>query len=259
MLSGLPVSRCVTALACLSLALGAVRAESTLRVRADTWLPFNGDPAAEKPGYAVEVLRAIFTPEGITVDYQTMTWEAALKAAAAGEIDAVIGANRKEATPLIAPEETIGVTRVGLFVLKTNTWDYANLHSLELKRMGAIESYSYWDSLDDYIKTHHEPQVVLFKGENPLDEAIKKLIAGEIDVVPETLPVFIWNVRAHGMKPADFRIAYLSEGDPIYVAFAPKGSDGARFAKLFTAGIRALRKKGELAKILSRYGLSDWE
>ncbi len=69
------------------------RAE-TLRLRADSWMPYNGDAGAALPGYTVELARAIFEPRGITVDYQTMTWGDALKAAAAGQIEAVVGANK---------------------------------------------------------------------------------------------------------------------------------------------------------------------
>ena len=87
---------------------------NVLRIRADSWMPFNGDPASEKPGYVVEVLREIFGPLGIKVDYQIMPWASALKAAEAGEIDGVIGANKKEAVNLVTGTESIAEPKVSI-------------------------------------------------------------------------------------------------------------------------------------------------
>lgn len=52
--------------------------------------------------------RRIFEPRGITVDYRVVPWGDALKAAAAGRLDGVIGANRSEAAQLLVPAESIG-------------------------------------------------------------------------------------------------------------------------------------------------------
>jgi polar amino acid transport system substrate-binding protein len=254
-----PTNRVLSAIAvviwCL---LPASAATETLRVRADTWMPFNGDPASAQPGYVVEALKAIFEPQGITIDYQNLPWADTLKAAENGEVDAAIGASRTEAAHLVLPEENITVARVGLFVRKGNPWAYTNKESFAKVRLGAIDGYNYWDVLDDYIKSHGAPQVTLFTGTTPLPDAISKLRGGEIEMMPETLPVFIWALREQHLSIAEFRIAYTHQGDDVFVAFAPTDA-GRRYAKLFDAGLRQLRKSGELAKLLQKYGLEDWK
>ena len=89
-------------------------------------------------------------------------------------------------------------------------------------------------------------------------EAIAKLDAGEIDVMPETVPVFIWTVKKLGRSPADYRAAYMQPGESIFVAFT-KGKNGQRYAKLFDDGVAEMRKSGELKKLLNAYSLEDWK
>lgn len=233
-------------------------AAEVMKIRADVWMPVNGDPAAANPGYAVEMLRAIFPPQGIEIDYQTMPWPEALKAAEKGEIDGVIGASKIEAAKMVVPSETIAVARVGLFALKGSNWNYANTESFAKIRLGAIEAYDYWEALNDYIQHHAAPQILLLKGKTPLTDGIEKLRHGEIDVLPETIPVFIWALKGQKLSMSDFRIVYTHEGDDVFVAFAPNAA-GRRFAKLLDEGLQRLRQSGALTKILRRYGLEDWK
>lgn len=231
---------------------------ATVKLRADQWMPFNGTPDAQKPGYVIDIARAIFVPKGIAVDYATLPWIDTLKAARAGEIDGAIGANVTEGADLIEGAEPIGIPKMALFVRKGHPWKYENIQSLNTIRMGAIIDYSYWDALDAYIKSHNDKNITFFKGENPLTDALEKLSAKEIDVMPETLPVFIWALKSRGLAFADYRIAYLTEGQPIFIAFS-KTDQGRRFSTVFEEGIRKLRANGQLAKILSTYGIEDWK
>lgn len=233
-------------------------AESVLRIRADAWMPFNGEPAADRPGYVVEVARMIFEPAGVKVDYQLMPWKESLELARKGQVDAVIGANPTEAEGLLLPKHSAGMPRVGLFVKKDSPWKYENLQSLNSVRLGVIAGYSYWESFDAYLKTNRSGKVVFFEGETPLNDGIAQLKSGKIDVMAETLAVFIWTVRSEGGSPADYRVAYLQAGEAIYMAFA-KTAAGEKYAAIFDEGLARLRKSGELAAVLKRYGLTDWE
>lgn len=238
---------------------GAAWAGETVRLRADQWMPYNGDPAKPTPGYVVELARKIFEAQGIAVDYQTMPWTDALKAAGAGEIDGVIGANPTEAKGLLLPDEPIGLPRIGLFVKKASTWKFSNVALLREVKLGVIEGYSYWDSLDEYVKKRTGPEVVWFKGDTPLKEGIEKLDAGAIDVMAETLAVWVWNVKENGRSPADYRMAHIHQAEAIYLAFTAKGNAGEKYAKIWDTGLKELRKNGTLAAILEKYSLSDWK
>ncbi|MGC4074554.1 MAG: transporter substrate-binding domain-containing protein [Nibricoccus sp.] len=221
-------------------------------------MPFNGDPKGSRPGYVIDLARLIFEPAGVKIDYQLMPWKDALEAARKSEIDAVIGANPTEAEGLLLPKQSAGMPRIALFVKKENPWKYENLQSLNSVRLGVITGYSYWDNFDAYLKNNRSGKIVFFEGETPLSDGIAQLKDGKIDVMAETLAVFIWTVRSSGGSPADYRVAYLQAGEPIYMAFA-KNETGRRFAEIFDKGLERLRKSGELTTVLRHYGLSDWE
>jgi polar amino acid transport system substrate-binding protein len=248
------VAALVVFLLCTSVNVRAATGAEVLRVRADFWMPFNGHPAAEKPGYVVELLQEIFERAGTKVDYQTMPWADALKSVEAGSIDAVIGANKKEATKLATGTEPVGDPKFALFVRSDSPWRYTSLRSLTGVKLGAIEGYSYWDSLDGYLQKAQPPAVKFYRGETPLVEALADLSANQIDVVVESVAVFFWTTKSLGRKGADFRIAYLQEAEPIFVAFAPN-ERGRYHAVLFDRGIRELKKSGRFDAILSQYGL----
>jgi polar amino acid transport system substrate-binding protein len=221
-------------------------------------MPFNGTPGDSRPGYVIEIAQKIFSAHGVTLDYQTLPWEQALKSARESSIEAVIGANEKEAAGLIVPQEPVGAPRMALFTMKKTEWRYENLASLSTVRLGVIAGYSYWDALDQYIATHQGVKIVVFDGDTPLHNAIKKLNTGELDVVAESISVFIWTVKANGFSPADYRMAFSYEGEPIFMAFAPT-DQGRQYAAWFDQGLRDLRKSGTLTSILAGYGLSDWK
>lgn len=229
--------------------------EVPLRIRADSWMPFNGDPAAKQPGYVVEFLREVFEPQGIKVDYQVMPWAAAVKAAEAGEIDGIIGANKKEAENLVTGSVEIAEPQFALFARKDNPWKYDSLRSLQGVRLGAIEGYSYWSSLDGYIKKSSAPALKLYTGENPLAEAMTDMVDGKIDVMAESVLVFIWTTKSTGRKFSDFRIAYSETAEPLYVAFA-KNELGRKYARMFDVGLRKLKDSGRFDAILSGYGFA---
>lgn len=245
---------------CLMIGLAAassIYAEEAppLRIRADSWMPFNGDPAAKQPGYVVEFLREVFEPQGIKVDYQIMPWAAAVKAAEDGEIDGIIGANQKEAANLVTGDVSIAEPQFALFTRKENAWKYDSIRSLQGIRLGAIEGYSYWSSLDGYIKKSSAPALKLYTGENPLAEAMTDLVDGKIDVMPESVLVFVWMAKSTGRKFADFRIAYSETAEPLYVAFS-KNEQGRKYARMFDAGLRKLKDSGRFDVILSSYGFA---
>lgn len=237
----------------------SVHSAEIIRLRADQWMPFNGDPTdTALPGYGIEVARIIFAPHDVTLDYQTLAWGDALKAVAAGEIDAVIGANKSEAAGLVVPAEPMGEPRVALYVRQDATWRYENLASLLKVRLGVIADYKYWESLDGYIDKQREPRVIKFAGESPLKDGVAKLLAGEIDVFAESAPVFAWQLKADGVAPSRIKSVYIHEADPVYLAFSPKHPRAQAYAELFDRGIRELRASGKLEEILARYGQRDW-
>ncbi len=249
------------ALALLSLPfLAASGADSVVRLCADQWMPYNGDPADPKPGYVIELAKAVFEPKGIKVEYTVMPWTEALAAVREGRMSGAIGANKEEGAGLVLPTETIGVISICLVTRADSKWTYDNLASFRSVKLGVIKGYAYWPAFDSYIARATEKGSGIFcaEGDTPLADLMKQLLAGDLGVVAESEPVLLWYLRSEGIDRSQIRVVFKGSADPIYVAFEPN-DEGRSQAALLDEGVKALRASGELERLLRRYGLRDWQ
>jgi len=231
----------------------------TITLRADDWCPYNCDPASEQPGYAVEIARKVFEAAGHTVDYQLMPWARTLVEVRNGNVDGAIGAAPDEAEGLVFPELNIGVADNSFWIKKGNAWRYAGPASLESIRLGAILDYTYSADVDAYLAANRGKagKVTLATGDDALEKNFKMLDLGRLDAVIENTAVARYQLKELGLTEA-METAGAFEADPIYIAFTPAKPQGAEYAKLLSEGIAKLRASGELAQIMARYGLKDW-
>jgi len=230
----------------------------TLTVRADNWLPYNGDPESKRPGYMIEVLKEIFGPKGIDVDYQLLSWDTALEEVTNGRYDAVVGTDHEEAPELIFPSKPFGEMTNGFYKRVDSIWQYNGTKSLENVRLGIILDYSYSDDLDAYIEQNEGAErLFVADGDDALPRLIEMMGAGDIDVIVENINVMAYTLgknKIANIIPA----GKIDEDFLLYVAFSPKNERSDIFARLFDEGIDNLRASGKLAKILAKYGVSDW-
>jgi polar amino acid transport system substrate-binding protein len=233
----------------------------TVSFRADNWYPFNGTPGDAKPGYGVEVLKAVFEKSGGKVDYAVIPWKRAVSEAEKGAINGVIGALKSDTPDFVFPEEPIGMFEPIFFVRKDSAWKFTGMDSLKGKRLGILNGYSYGEKVDAYVKQNQGNAQAIDEstGDNPGEQAIRKLQAGRIDVFVEVGTVFWAQVAKPGLNKDDFMaVGQASDPEPIYVSFSPKKDDAKALAARLTTGIRELRSSGELAKILAKYEVKDW-
>jgi len=238
----------------LAVVTGGFAAEArVLRIRSDSWMPFNGDPAGEKPGYVIEVLREIFEPQGVKIDYQIMPWTDSVKAVEAAQAEGIIGTDVTEAAKMLIGKVPIAEPIFSLFVRKDSPWKYQNIRSLKELRLGVVEGYNYWPSIDEYIKKSTAPAVHVYSGNAPAAEAVADLTSGKIDVMVESVLVFYWSLKSNGQKISDFRSAYSESTEPLYVAFA-KTEQGREYTRMFDEGLVKLKASGRFDAILAKYG-----
>lgn len=230
----------------------------TVTIRADFWYPMNGTPGDAKPGFMIEIAQQALATAGHTVDYALMPWERALYSAKKGQIDCVVGAYKSDAPDLIFPENSQGVDTVESYVKKGNPWRYNGIESLKPIKLGAISGYGYGDDIDAYIEKN--PTLVqLTVGETALDQNIKKLTAGRIDVLIESPAVFNARIKELKLEGQFEPAGQLSDIEQLYIACSPVKESSKTYVKLISDGTETLRQSGELAKILDKYGLKDWK
>ena len=230
----------------------------TLSIRADQWMPMNGDPGAPRPGFAIEILHAIFRPMGIRIDYQLDSWSRSVRLARNGDIDCIVGVYRGEAPDLLFPQQPLAFDETAFYVAAGSDWRYQGVDSLSGERVGVIDGYSYGDVVDDWLASDAgQASVAVVYGLQPLRRNLRKLLAGRLDVIiesPFVMEAMIRELRLSGAITEAGRIE--SPPTPLYLACSPARETSARYLSEFDDGMAMLRESGELARIMARYGLS---
>ena len=80
-----------------------------------------------------------------------------------------------------------------------------------------------------------------------------------IDAIVDNEAVILHVARRMGVNDQIKLAGHGSEIAYIYIAFSPKRADSQRYARMLSAGVVQLRRTGQLAVILSKYGLKDWK
>ncbi len=230
-------------------------------IAADNWCPVNCRANSEQEGFMIDIAKKIFGRAGHTVEYENIPWNRTLKMVREGKIHGAVGAYYKDCPDFIFPENELAMIGFSIFTQKNRNWTYTGISSLEEITLGVIAGYSYLDEIDAYISRHRNnaEKIQIIHGANPLERNIKKLLAGRLDAIIATEPVF-WYL-AHRMEVnGQVRVGGVAvKPEKAYIAFSPALPQSEKYAEILSAGIAELRKSGELKQILSKYGLEDWK
>jgi polar amino acid transport system substrate-binding protein len=226
----------------------------TITIVADPWMPYTGEEGGEEPGFMVEFAQEILGKAGHKVVYKSMDWDKALEETREGRFDGVVATDEEESPGFIFPENELGMMANHFFVLKGNDWKFTGIESLKGKKIGVMASYSYGDKYDTFFKGN--PNVVVA---SKLINLLEMLSEKTIDTIIEDHNVFML------LALQSYMIENIADAgsdkvlDPLYIGFSPKNPKSQEYAKILSAGMEELRKKGTLQIIMSRYGLSDWK
>jgi polar amino acid transport system substrate-binding protein len=241
----------------LTAVLATAGAQKIISLEADYWMPFNGDGKAET-GYMIDIAKAVFEPKGYQVTFTVTPWARAVADTRSGKANAVVAAGVDDAPDFVFPKEEQGLGVQTFYVKAGSPWKYSGVESLKGLKLAVIKDYTYFPELDDYVKASPAGLVVTF-GEDPLRDNLRLLVAGSVDVVVDATAVLAYMTNKMGIKG---KVAMAGNGGSplkMYIAFSPADPKSKVYANMLSAGTIALRKSGELKKILTRYGLSDWK
>ena len=226
----------------------------------DPWVPYAGHAGSENEGYIIDILRAIYEPLGYRVKYINAPWSRCVRNTRDGKFSALAGADFDEVPDFVFPKKSIGVTRPTFFTLKDRDWTYDDIESLLEIKLGGIQDYTYSEGVDKYLRQHQDDDnVLLVKGEDPLERLIKALEVGRIDAFVENAPVVYATIQRMGLDVNDFRDAgHAMPGVILYIPFSPKIHESRQYAEIFDRDIHKLRHTGQLDMILKHYNIPDW-
>lgn len=228
---------------------------------ADPWPPFNMAIGGEQEGYIVDIARLIFEAAGYKVIYKNVPWQRAIEGTRSGNYTGVIGASKRDAKGFVFPAEELSRNYLSFYVRKDSRWKFEGPASIESIKIGVAAGYDYRHWLNKYIRHHSEDEsrVQVVASGDPLEENLKKLIAGRIDAIVGSEAAICFKAREMGIldkiKPAGYGV----EPAYIYIAFSPNLPTSPILARQLSIGIRNLRRSGRLKDILDKYGLHDWK
>jgi polar amino acid transport system substrate-binding protein len=233
-----------------------------LIVQADQWCPYNCKPGAAEPGYAIEMLQAVFERSGVKIKYEVVPWDRALFQAREGEASAAVAATQSqaEAHGLLIGHEQVGYSNDCLFVTAANRRRFSTAKDLDaLNTVAVVSGYVYAGDFDAWLsKPENKHKVIVQRGENPAEVNTRNLAVGRLDGVIENFQVMSMIMFKLGLEH-DLVATNCQKATPVYIAFSPKLANVAQVVKQFDAGVAKLRQSGQLAKILAKYGQGDWK
>jgi polar amino acid transport system substrate-binding protein len=231
----------------------ATWAEQPLVLVSDPWCPVACAASDPRPGYVVEIAKAVFEPAGYRIDYQIVPFARAEAMTNSGDAAGFIGVLKLPKRQHWAfPEQAQAQSRVCFYTRADSRWLYAGATLLTNQRVGTIRGYSYGTEIDGVLRHAKVDQV---SGLDGFKRGLAKLQAKRIDAVVEYELVAQYQQFASN---ASLRNAGCSQmADQLYLAFSPARSDGPQLARILNEGVQRLKKTGELKKILQSYGINE--
>lgn len=239
----------------------AGRAESTksavLVAGADFACPYTCDPDSSEPGALIDLLREIFQPHDITIEYRIIPWPRALTGASAGEIQFIPGVVAGRPGILEIGREDVGGDEVVMVSRRDSEFQYIEPASLDGLRIGLVAGYSYANNpvLGDYLASRLAAfkAVMVIHRDNPLESLLAMLANRRIDVFVSSRAI-----AEHESKRLGYRESIVMQRagplDRLYIGVAvASGSDA--YVTMLDHGIARLKRSGRLEQIYRRYGL----
>jgi polar amino acid transport system substrate-binding protein len=231
----------------------------TISLCADVWCPYNCQPASDRPGFAVEIVREVFAQAGYGVDYQTVSWARCIDDARSGRFDGIIGAIPTDALDFTYPSQSIGLSSNGFAYRRGESFHYTGPGSLEGHVLGVVRGYAFNGALGAYIEAHRldTSRIEFVSGNGALIKNLEKLAAGRVDLVLDDSNVLRTTIGNLGLS-RQLTLDDVHDGEPVFIGFSPRARHPSMLARIFDGGILRLRESGRVAAILAKYKVADW-
>lgn len=211
----------------------------------------------DNDGVLISLVREILKDEAYKLRIHILPYPRALKMTKNGAFDGIIGIQQKWHFNFIYPTKSIGRYQYNFYTSSSSTWNYTGLNSLYTQRIGIEKGLSY-GIFDSFIKRYADSanQLQFIHGHNILNRKLELLRLNRIDAFVADKNALDWYVRNN--KNNELREAGSFPMDDIFIGFHAS-EKGQRLADIVSKRINELRSNGQLAQLLQKFGLSDWE
>ncbi len=225
------------------------------------WCPYVCDPARHggRHGYLPDIAKRIFERAGHTFSMQYLPFARAIQYVRGGKLAGIPGVYHGDVPDFIFPPEPQGVGINTFYVRKDSPWRYGGYDSLRrLTKLGVIRDYYYGEEIKRFMDAC-PTQVDILHGDEPQKRNLRQLQHGRIMAWVEDNQVAQYSIRSMHLGERIIPVGTLDDKLFVYIAFSPALAKANTYAQLLVEGVEQLRQSGELAKILTSYGLRDWK
>lgn len=232
-------------------------AEEIVLASPDYWCPFSCKAGSSQEGFTVDIIRRVFALHDIPVRLINLNYNRALRAVREGQYAATPSTLKDEAPDFIYPALPVSSNRFCFFTRPESVWRYSGEPSLSGQRAAVVQGYAYSKSFDQFIEDHPQ-QFVSLSGDNLTSRQLNLLRHDRITAFLEEENLVLYAQLQKGQSEP-LRNAGCLPRSYGFLALSPANPRSQEYARMFDAGMRQLRASGELAVILARYGLQDWQ
>ncbi len=255
----------LTATSTAGLASSLPAAPAPIRVGIDDYCPYyckadspQASRLAEAPGFVIEIMQHAFGSKPDEIIYKFLPYNRSQHEVANGNLDAIVITTREEAPDLIFPDIEQGRSQGCFYKKSSNPWLYSGPRSLEQVRLTLIHNYLYGEPLQGYAITAPAGKVSFISGHTSLPRIFQMIDLGRTDVTADDSLVVAHLLAKTGLDKRIESAGCYSQKLDFYVGFSPKNPRSTVYAEQLAKTTNELRASGQLAQILSRYGIADW-
>ncbi|MGO1117282.1 substrate-binding periplasmic protein [Rhodovibrionaceae bacterium A322] len=234
-------------------------ARETISVASIDWCP-QLCTDQQKPGYVMETLEAVFQDSPYDLSIEIFPWSRAISATRSGTRLGLLSPAKAEAPDLRFPQQPVGIQRMCFFTTAKSDWRYSNVDSLQGKFI-ALAADSSIEELNDYLRLNPDRFHTMVYSDRYVATALRMLENNRIDAFLFTYNTTVSEIARLNLT-GKFRSAGCVATTLIYFAFTadPTQQDQvSRVMAFFDQKMAELRASGEVARIMQRYGLEDWQ
>ncbi|MCV2361258.1 transporter substrate-binding domain-containing protein [Paucibacter sp. TC2R-5] len=227
---------------------------------ANDWCPQHCESGAPDKGYVVDIVTQALQSQGVPYTLHYFPWSRAMRMVDRGEVDGLLTPTVPGFPKYIFHAQAVGYQQYCFYADKSSQWRYRQPADLQNQHIAMLAD-SGLGEVDDYLKAHHSTiTVTRFKGEQHFAKRLFIFLGlKRADTVVLSTDVFEYG-QSKGDIGRNFQAVGCLEKEKMVVGLSKKDERRSQMiGEALDQGIIQLRKSGQLAKTLARYGMRDWK
>ncbi len=214
-------------------------------ILSEEWIDATGK---DGKGLYWDIMRAVYEPEGVKVNYKNLSYEGAVKMLGQKKTDAILGSYNDEIDNAVYPKYHFGVDVVKALFKKSSDHKIITQDDLFNKNIGWIKGYEYDSYLSVKVKKFEYTE---------REFALKALLNNRIDAFIDAEEDILELINEQSLNMSEFELVTIIELN-LFVAFADT-SKGRSLRDMFDRRLEVLIKSGELKKIFKKWEKSGFK